>query len=259
MALEIAKKSKGTITVLHILDVPIVYDPDFTGNPIVQHNSFLAAMQNNAKKEFEEMSGQNKHSVAIDFEMQIGGITESIQHVTTEKKIDLVLMGASSASAWMDVFIGSNTEKVVRFSKVPVLVVRQASAISGLKSILVPTTAKLDQTEFIEHLKSLQAFLGGILHILLVNTPSSFKRDSEGKEALEEFAKHYHLSSYHLHFKSYRSEEEGIIDFAYTNKMDLIAMATHSRKSLAHLFSGSIAEDVLNHTQIPVWTFSIHK
>ena len=39
--------------------------------------------------------------------------------------------------------------------------------------------------------------------------------------------------------------------------MDLIAMATHGRKGFAHLFLGSTTEDVVNHIQVPVWTYSL--
>jgi nucleotide-binding universal stress UspA family protein len=34
----------------------------------------------------------------------------------------------------------------------------------------------------------------------------------------------------------------------------LIAMATHGRTGILHLLTGSIAEDVVNHSKRPVWT-----
>jgi nucleotide-binding universal stress UspA family protein len=36
-------------------------------------------------------------------------------------------------------------------------------------------------------------------------------------------------------------------------------MATHGRRGLAHLVAGSIAEDVVNHIECPIWTYSLHK
>ena len=38
---------------------------------------------------------------------------------------------------------------------------------------------------------------------------------------------------------------------------DAIAMPTHGRKGISHLFNGSIGEDVVNHARIPVITFKI--
>ena len=41
-----------------------------------------------------------------------------------------------------------------------------------------------------------------------------------------------------------KSEEQGILDFAAQEQVDLIAMYTHSRKGLAKLIKGSVSEHV---------------
>lgn len=259
MAVDIASKSKGIVTVLHVIHISTMYDPNFLGEPVPYSQQFFTSMEEDAKTAFTEMQKNYGKNQKMNLEITVGGLFESINRVTEEKQIDLVVMGTSGSSGVQEIIIGSNTEKAVRFSKVPVLAVHQASEINSLKNILLPTTGNLDQSDFISKVKDLQAFLKAKLHILLINTPNDFKRDEEGKEILTEYVKHYQLSNYELHFKSYKKEEEGIIDFASTTKMDLIAMATHSRRGLAHLFSGSVTENVVNHVPTPVWTYSIRK
>lgn len=259
MAVDIAAKSNATITVLHVIYVTALYDSNFIGEPAVIGEQFFKDMENDAKKAFEEMNQKEGKGVKAQLEIAVGGLFETIKRFVDQQKIELVVMGTTGSSGFAEVLIGSNTEKTVRFSEVPVLVVRQAVPVRTMKNILLPTTGNLDEIEFISKVKDLQTLLGAKLHVLLINTPTNFMRDEEGKETLEEFVKHYHLANYELHFRSYRQEEEGIIDFTYTNKMDLIAMATHSRRGLSHLFSGSITENVVNHIQVPVWTYSIRK
>lgn len=166
-------------------------------------------------------------------------------------------MGTSGSSGFSEVFIGSNTEKIVRFSTVPVLTIRKSFSLKSIKNILVPSTLQLDQTKFIKNLKEVQDFFGAKLHILLVNTPIHFRTNAEANEALQEFAMHYKLKNYKTHFCNYTREEDGIIDFAYSKNMDLVAMATHARKGLAHLINTSVTENVVNHIQSPIWTFSL--
>lgn len=168
-------------------------------------------------------------------------------------------MGTTGSSGAEQIFIGSTTEKVVRHSSVPVLAVKDYVTISSIKKILLPTLMTLDQKEFMKKLNEVQKLLGATLHVLFINTPSHFLRDSDAKEAFDEFVKQYKLEKCEFHFRNYRNEEEGIIDFASLEKMDLIAMGTHARKGLAHLFNGSITEDVVNHITSPVWTFSLKK
>lgn len=166
-------------------------------------------------------------------------------------------MGTSGTSGLKEIFIGSNTEKVVRFSPVPVLTVRLASSLQAVKHILVPSTLDLNQTDFIKKLKELQEFFDATLHVLLINTPIHFRSDAEGREALEAFVKHYKLSNVKLHFRNYTHEDSSILTFAISEKMDMIAMATHARKGLAH--TGSITENVVNHLQTPIWTYRLQE
>ena len=53
------------------------------------------------------------------------------------------------------------------------------------------------------------------------------------------------------------SIEEGIYNFAFKIKANVIALPTHGRKGLAHFFKGSIGEDIANHADLPVITFKI--
>jgi nucleotide-binding universal stress UspA family protein len=259
MAVDITAKSKGTINVLNVIPIATIYDPNFIGGSGAYTQQFLNSMEEDVKKAFTEMRKSYGKGQEVNLEITVGGLFESINRVTEEEQIDLIVMGTSGASGFQEALIGSNTEKAVRFSKVPVLAVHQATNIDSIKNILVPTTGNLDQSDFISKIKNLQDFLKAKFHILLINTPNNFKRDAEGREILMEFVKNYHLDNYELHFKNYRDEEEGIIDFATSHNMDLIAMATHSRKGIAHLFSGSITEKVVNHIPSPVWTYSIRK
>ena len=39
----------------------------------------------------------------------------------------------------------------------------------------------------------------------------------------------------------------------------MVVMATHGRRGLAHLLTGSVAEDVVNHIKFPVYTLRMGK
>ena len=56
---------------------------------------------------------------------------------------------------------------------------------------------------------------------------------------------------------SHFTEEGGNIDFANSIGADLIALGTNKRKGISHLVSGSIAENVVNHTKGMIWTYSL--
>ena len=51
--------------------------------------------------------------------------------------------------------------------------------------------------------------------------------------------------------------EEGVYGYSTLINADAIAMPTHGRRGLAHFFSGSISEDLVNHSKLPVVTFKM--
>lgn len=256
VALDMARLTQGTIVLVHVLVLPALYGAGLAGETIAYDPTYFTQMETDARNMLEKMKGQ-AGPVPVTIDVVYGELISGLMRTIEDNNTDLVVMGTSGASGLTEIFIGSNTEKAVRFSPIPVLVIRKSIDIKSIKNILLPSTLDLNQTDFIRKVTELQNFLHATLHVLLINTPQHFRRDAEAHEALEYFAKHYKLANYKLHFKNYTHEDEGVIDFANTEKADLIAMATHARKGLAHLFNGSVTEKVVNHMDRPVWTYHL--
>ncbi|HEY0742727.1 MAG TPA: universal stress protein [Chryseosolibacter sp.] len=260
LALDLAAKTKGEIMLMHVIPISNLYTTGLAGEALAFDPVYFGRMEGDIKKEFEKMKKKvADKSIAINSEIVYGDLVVSVKNAIETYKIDLVIMGTSGSSGISEIFIGSNTEKVVRFSPVPVLAVRKAINLEAVRNILLPSTLDLNQTDFIKKLKELQKFFEATIHILHINTPIHFKRDAEATEAMGEFVKYYKLTNYKLHFRNYSREEDGIVDFAYDEKIDLIAMATHARKGLSHLFNTSVTENVVNRLEIPIWTYCLKK
>jgi nucleotide-binding universal stress UspA family protein len=251
-AVDVASHSGGKVIVLKVIDLPIstygasIDVPLYTYSP-----SLLKDLEEDAKKKYKKMSTKfceipNMASFAI----AQGPTSPMIRDYIEEKKIDLVIMGTHGATGMQEFFVGSNTEKIVRFSKAPVFAIRKAIPVSSIKNIVFPTSLELNQTEFIKKVKALQEFFDATLHVLFLNTPFNFIREAE----LKDYAKHYKLTNCTLNIRNERYEPDGIISFVKEMKADMLAMGTHKRKGLSHFINGSVTEDVVNHIECPVWT-----
>lgn len=69
---------------------------------------------------------------------------------------------------------------------------------------------------------------------------------------IERTAKKYGGKLHVTHFNEYGSTADGIIACGQEFKADLIVIGTHHRSGLDRLLMGSIAEDVVRHSEIPV-------
>ena len=99
------------------------------------------------------------------------------------------------------------------------------------------------------------------MNLVYVNLPGeSFKSTAEMEGKVVTFLKNAEGNLESLSKVTYVSDytvEQGISNFANLIGADLVAVATHGRKGIAHFFEGSISEDVANHSTLPVMTFKI--
>lgn len=217
----------------------------------------LKELREKAEKQLTAIVGKYQHEgVKVVQQVHFGAVLKAIRQYAQEQAIDLIVMGSHGASGVRELFIGSNAEKIVRFSSVPVLIVKDYNK-REIKNIVFPNTLEAEgQEELVKRVKALQSFFQANLHVVWINTPFNFASDTETYGRLRDFAKRYTLRNYSVHVFNHHDEEQGILEFARTVDGNLIAMGTRGRKGVTHFFNGSVAEDVVNHSPQPVWTYS---
>ena len=257
-ALDLAAKSPdSTVHVLHVIELPILHDSVLM--PVLSfEQDLMKELREKAEKQFTVNNKKyNKDRVRIVSEVQFGKVSEMIQQYTEDHEIDAIIMGSHGASGMREFFVGSNAERVVRQSTVPVLVTKGYYK-GPVKHIVFPNTLETDaQEDLAMKVKALQDFFGAHLHIVWINTPLNFTSDSVTRKRLEQFAKRYQFKNYTIASHSDVDPEKGILEYAKSIDASLIAMGTHSRKGFAHVLYGSLTESIVNHTDMLVWSYTL--
>jgi nucleotide-binding universal stress UspA family protein len=256
-ALDVVQQSKGTVHLLHVIELPVLHDTVLM--PVLSfEEQLLKDLKENAETRFEKITAKyRKDGVKVIFKTQFGNVSRMIQDYIEKESIDMVLMGSHGASGVREFFLGSNAEKMVRTSPVPVLVMKDYFK-GPIKNIVFPNSLETeDQEDLVMKVKALQSFFKAHLHLVWINTPLNFTCDSETNERLQAFAKRFMLRDYTISIFNHTDQEGGILEFTSSVKGDLIAMGTHGRRGISHLINGSLAEDVVNHNRGLVWTCSL--
>ena len=185
-----------------------------------------------------------------------------INEIVKEQEIDLVVMGSHGASGLSGLFVGSNTEKVVRTCEVPVLVIKKRRENFYIKEAVFASDFEVENMAAYNRAIKFFKMLGANMHLVYVNRPNQyFKNNVEINEQIELFMSVAHHGDNTKDGKvtilNDYSIEEGIYNYAKKVEANLIALPTHGRKGLAHFFKGSIGEDIANHADLPVITFKI--
>jgi len=255
----------STLTLYHVIEHPSPSSlktmgvADYNADPAealyIKKMIDLARDKMNAIAKSLEM----KEGSAVNQKIKIGNPDKLILNEVKDEGVDVVIMGTSGSEGIDEFFVGSNAEKVVRHATCPVITLQRPADIQKIKKIVFASDFTNDDPNFIGKLLGLQEIFGAELKMVKINTPASFTSTRYDMEQMEKFVAMNNLKSCSLNIYNYANEEDGIIAFAEDMEADMIALGTYQFKGIGHFLRGSIAEDVVNHSTIPVWTYHLAK
>lgn len=258
VAAKLAKKNDAQVCVLHVIELA---ETIFGSEQFNVDDEQIVFFMKMAKKRFAKFM-EKDYLKDIDYKdmVDIGPTSKYISQYAKNENVDMVVMGSTGVSGLEEVLIGSNTEKIVRTSPVPVLVVKKEMEELDIKQVVFASDFDLESLKAYENAKRFADSFDAELKLLYVNLPGNqFYSTIEIHEQMRKFLNEAEVELNEdnvIIFNDY-TIQLGVINAANTLKSDLIAMPTHGRRGLSHFFNGSIGEDVVNHSTLPVITFKI--
>lgn len=255
VAVQLAKEHDAEIVLLHMLELPQqTSDALDRGSEIPE----IMLYKKMAVQRIEDLTKSDllsgvKASNIVQFERAFEGILA----ISKENDIDLVVMGSHGASGFKEMFIGSNTEKVVRSSEVPVLVIKNETDYFKTKNMIFASDFTDEVNAPFKKVLKFAEMLNSDIKLVMINTPNSFKTTAVAEKMMNDFADRFEKGHCQKYIYNDANIEKGILNFAHSVNADLIAICTHGRTGMARLLNGSISEDLVNRTSIPMVTFKI--
>lgn len=249
-AVDVAAQSSGEVHLLHIIELPVLQDCAV----LSFEDGIFKALRAEATLEMRTLATGVPDNVRVIQAIRFGSVHKIIPIYVSAVAGDLIIMGTHGASGLRELFVGSNAEKVVRTSAVPVITVKD-NCSSPVKRIVFPCTLENEQQEELAHkVRALQQFFQTRLHIVWINSPLYPERDAHVKERLEAFAERFGFENYSVNIYHDMDAEAGILSFARQVEADMIALGTHGRRGVARVRYGSMAEDIVSHAKPLIWT-----
>ncbi|MFY0629858.1 MAG: universal stress protein [Flavobacteriaceae bacterium] len=257
-AANLSKKNDVEILALHMLDI----HSNSVGESASYFQEKSAFLYQIAKKRFQEFLKKDYlKGVKVKPIIKHFKVFSEVNEVAKEENADLIIMGSHGATGLKELFVGSNTEKVIRFSETPVLVIKNEISDFSFDEVVFATDFSKESVGSYIRAKSIVNDFQGKLHVLYVNTPyTDFKTTYEMENLAADFfaiAEGNTERMKEVTFICDKDVENGILNFANSLGADLIALSTHARKGLSHFLEGSISEDIANHASLPILTLKL--
>lgn len=257
IAASIARKTDSEIFLVHMLELPVTtIDPaemnSISSEPQIIYFMKLAHEKFEKFKQLPFFKGLRVVET-IQFQHAFSGIINESE----KNKIDLIVMGSQGASGLQEMFIGSNTEKVVRRSKVPVLVIKEGIDKFEVSDMIFASDFNKESKSTFHRVVEFANLFGAKIHLLYINTIHNFNTTKNIEKKMAHFMDDFDFNNYSTKIYNDISIEKGILSYARDIDADLIALNTHGRSGLSRLFNGSIGQELANHALRPVITFRL--
>jgi len=263
IAAGIAHRSGAALEILHV-NLSAIYSTPMSeyvvasGYNAIDEKYDESAMQGLEKVKKELLAKKTFADLSITLRVEEGFLHTCLRNVAQEDDVDLIVMGTKGSSGMNEFLIGSNTEKVIRTAPCPILAVPEGVKEFTPKLVLMPSTLKSDQAGAFHYLGQWEKYYNFRVKVLYLNNPLGLSTDGSVEAAKNRMIEAAGLKKTDVVVTSGTLfEDDAILEAADRYDAELVVMATHQRQGLSHMMFGSVTEDTVNHSQIPVLAIPI--
>jgi len=256
MAAKIADKTNATVYLIHFIELPSGVI-DIASSSTFSIPESMLYLRKTKEKVLEFKKSFFSEDRTVEYFIKLNSPFEGIKKYAEKINADLIIMGSKGHSEFEEIMIGSNTEKIVRSSKTPVIVIKKDVKKFKLKNLVFASNFKKENKEVFRKFLDFANAFDSKVHLLNINTPSHFEITQNSIQKVKDFIKDFHLPKHSINIYNDTSVEEGIVNFSREKKADLIALSTHGRSGISHLFTASVTKNLSKKALKPIFTVKV--
>lgn len=238
-AVDFARAFKAKLFVVQVYNVYTKAGTMIKVDQILERESLAFLKKHIAKIDTSE--------VAVVAKSIKGKLVDTIELICKTSNIDLVLLEPKTNSVKEEVFLGKTSGKIVKQTKMPILIVPEGLKFKPMPTILFAIkSAILKREKSLQPLKDVQAQFNSVVHLLLVKTQYHKEGDFEVSKPLENF-----VSS--ITYSENPTTYHGVLEHFKEINPDLLVVVRRKRGFFTKLWEqNSILKKDLYITTIPI-------
>jgi len=248
-AITIAQKSKSNLTMVWANHLD--YSKEiFSTEPKQLENEVKGRFDVIVKKYQDNMKG-----LKLDYVLRKGKVYKEICAVAEDIDAFVIVIGTHGSTGFEEFWIGSNANRVVSSSKIPVITIRGGIDIGrDMQKIVLPFDSTKTTRQKLPITALFAKYFRSEVHIVGIFTSSlddvQYRIRNYVAQA-EDYLKENFIR-YKVVFLEADNITDATIDYANSIDANLISIMTEQETSTANLWMGPYASQMVNHSQIPV-------
>jgi nucleotide-binding universal stress UspA family protein len=247
-ATDMAIALHADVMLLHTFQVPVSYNEFPTPVSVTDIQADAERLMNELK---DQLSRKTGNKLTIHTEVRMGVFFEELKAVCEKISPYAVVMGSQGTTAAERFLFGGHAVNAMKHLMWPLITVPPGIQFSGIKKIgLACDFDHVVETTPVHEIKTLVNDFSAELHIINTGTQKKFDPDIVFESGLLQEMLGSIQPNYH--FITTSETDEGIIQFAEGNDIDLLIVLPKRHSLLEKLMLKSSTKQLVLHSHVPV-------
>jgi len=193
----------------------------------------------------------------LSFSIREGKVHKEMVSLATEMNASLLVVGTHGSSGFEEMWIGSNANRIVSQAPCPVITILGSLNINKeLARIVMPIDSTMETRQKLPFTALIAKLFDAEVHVVLIFTTKVAAVRRQIEEYAQQSIKYLHENDiqYKVEYLEVKNMVDDLLTYAKTVDANLISIMTEMEKSTWNLWLGSYAQQMVNHSPIPVLT-----
>lgn len=253
--ISLAKNENIKIILLHAFTIPEASNDLSIENFAEQ----LLSKEKEIKKMMEVLCSKVSKTSNIKCESitKPGNPIEVIIEIAQKRKVNLLVMGTTGAKGIKEVFVGSNTYRVIDETSCPVLVIPENTPFEELKKIIYATDYHSGDINALKQLTDIAAISNATIHVIHIadGEYTDFAENVFIEKYTAKIRKKINYPDISFHLLHGEDIEEKLEEYLKKESANILALSTKHKNIFEKLLGKSITKKMTHHTEIPLMVF----
>ena len=235
---------------------------------IVENNSLWSLFSKKEQDDLEvklkeKLTGfarliEEKSGCKVNPIVEKGKLVETILNTAERLNAKLLIIGSTGSHESKFKIIGSNSLRIIRECKCPVITIKGKHHREGCKNIVLPLDLTKETREKVSWAIYFAKYFESKIHVVTMNTSSDSYIMNRLKKQLEQVSEHIvsqgiECSQNFLNTSSGNTNMcNSLLEFANKVEADVIIIMTQQETEVIKYFVGSLAKEIIHNSEIPI-------
>ncbi len=255
IALKLASISYSPVTFIHLISAPIAFEEIKENQQKFEYqiHKEIGIKNDKLNQYLEKAKNYNLEGIrAIQLDTKYHHLIDYVEN----NDIFMIVMGTHGMRGTKELLVGSNAQKVVRYSSTPVLVVKEGYGTINNKTIAFFSRFSNTDNYGFERIVKVAKRFKLTIDLVFVQSNTRESQLTEITNSMEVLKRKHPIIIRKSSILTNNNFDEAVDNYVNENQIDIVGMVTHPRKGYKKITDLSITEHMVNHLRYPI--LSVH-